>query len=109
MEEIERKKQKEKEQEEKNKEELIKAYQELKQKRNQNKNKTYNKSKTVNKTIKSVNKYHKLIPKKSNNKLATKANHESYKGFSFYNSSMKSSNKNLSQSQPKIKPKNIYK
>ena len=109
LEEIERKKQKEKEQEEKNKEELIKAYQELKQKRNQNKNKTYNKSKTVNKTIKSVNKYHKLIPKKSNNKLATKANHESYKGFSFYNSSMKSSNKNLSQSQPKIKPKNIYK
>jgi len=109
LEEIERKKQKEKELEEKNKEELIKAYQELKQKRNHNKNKTYNKSKTVSKTIKSVNKYSKLIPKKSNNKLATKVNHESYKRFSFYNSSIKSSNKNLSQSQPKIKPKNIYK
>ena len=48
-----------------------------------NKNKTYNKSKTVSKTIKSVNKYSKLIPKKSNNKLATKISHEIYKGFSF--------------------------
>ena len=109
--EIERKKQRKKEEEERNKYELIKAYQELtkNKKRNQNKSKNNHKSKTINKQIKLVNKYNKISPKKRNIKLGTKIYDASLKGISFYNSSLKGSSKNLSQSQPKIKPKNIFK
>ena len=110
--EMERKKQKEKEEEEKNNEQLLEAYQDIikNKRKNQKQNKTLNKSKSLNKQIKSTNKYYnKLTPKKNNNKLATKDNHDSNKVFSIYNSSVKNSNKNLSQSQPKIKPKNTFK